>query len=208
MLLCSCAVDESETERSGLTVAQQLASAHESEDASYDDRSDIEDTLVTDEIANEESLIESAAELTSDEYTEPETLLETTFETETAPVAFFEIEDADETEDANVSVSVSEVETDAVSESTADTEIESAVDVETESATEDETEVETESTPETSESSSDVTFTYVVNNNTKKFHYSDCANAAKIKSKNRSEFTGTRDELIDIGYAPCKNCNP
>lgn len=49
---------------------------------------------------------------------------------------------------------------------------------------------------------------YVYNKNTKKFHYPSCSSAADIKPKNRGEFTGTRDELINRGYQPCKRCNP
>lgn len=58
-------------------------------------------------------------------------------------------------------------------------------------------------TPETSAGKN-----YVLNNNTKKFHYSSCHSAEKIKPENRSEYTGTRDELISMGYDPCGNCKP
>lgn len=50
--------------------------------------------------------------------------------------------------------------------------------------------------------------TYVLNTNTHKFHYPDCPSAKKIKQKNRKEYTGSRDDVIARGYAPCKNCNP
>ena len=50
--------------------------------------------------------------------------------------------------------------------------------------------------------------TYVLNTNTKKFHFSDCSSVNKIKSKNRKDYTGTRDDLIANGYSPCGNCNP
>lgn len=49
---------------------------------------------------------------------------------------------------------------------------------------------------------------YVANKNTKKFHYPTCSSADDIKEKNRWDFTGDRQELIDQGYAPCKRCNP
>ncbi len=52
------------------------------------------------------------------------------------------------------------------------------------------------------------TFTYVLNRNTKKFHYPSCPYSKKIKAKNFGEYTGSRDELIRRGYAPCKKCNP
>lgn len=50
--------------------------------------------------------------------------------------------------------------------------------------------------------------TYVLNKNTKKFHYADCASAKSIKDKNRTTYTGSRDEVIANGYQPCKKCNP
>ncbi len=49
---------------------------------------------------------------------------------------------------------------------------------------------------------------YVLNTNTKKFHYPGCSSVSKMKDKNRQDFTGTRDEVIAQGYEPCKNCNP
>ncbi|MEI3018794.1 hypothetical protein [Ruminococcus sp.] len=52
------------------------------------------------------------------------------------------------------------------------------------------------------------TFTYVINTNSGKFHYPNCSSAKKISDENRSEYTGTRDELIAQGYDPCERCNP
>lgn len=49
---------------------------------------------------------------------------------------------------------------------------------------------------------------YVLNTNTKKFHYPTCSSAKDIKDTNRDEFTGDRQKLIDDGYAACKRCNP
>lgn len=49
---------------------------------------------------------------------------------------------------------------------------------------------------------------YVVNTNTGKFHETWCSSADRIKDSNRWDYTGTRDDLIAMGYAPCKNCNP
>lgn len=59
-----------------------------------------------------------------------------------------------------------------------------------------------------SEPVSPVTYTYVLNTNSRKFHYSYCPSAGKISAKNREEFTGTRDQLIAQGYEPCKVCKP
>lgn len=50
--------------------------------------------------------------------------------------------------------------------------------------------------------------TYIVNTNTGKFHEPDCRHAKSIKDKNRAEHTGTRDQLIEYGYIPCKVCDP
>lgn len=50
--------------------------------------------------------------------------------------------------------------------------------------------------------------TYILNTNTKKFHNPDCASVGQMKEKNKKEFTGTRDQAIDQGYVPCKNCKP
>lgn len=50
--------------------------------------------------------------------------------------------------------------------------------------------------------------TYVLNTNTKKFHLPTCKSVEDMKDKNKSEFTGDRQELIDQGYEPCGNCHP
>lgn len=50
--------------------------------------------------------------------------------------------------------------------------------------------------------------TYVLNTKTHKFHQENCENAKEIKKENRSLYKGSRENLIDQGYAPCKSCNP
>ncbi|MBD5395901.1 MAG: MBL fold metallo-hydrolase [Lachnospiraceae bacterium] len=50
--------------------------------------------------------------------------------------------------------------------------------------------------------------TYVLNNNTKKFHKPNCSSVKTIKDKNREDTTKSRDEIIGSGYDPCKKCNP
>ncbi len=50
--------------------------------------------------------------------------------------------------------------------------------------------------------------TYILNVNRMRFHYPDCAGVADIKEENRKSYTGTRDQLIDMGYSPCSQCNP
>ena len=50
--------------------------------------------------------------------------------------------------------------------------------------------------------------TYIANLNSKKFHYPDCPSVDDMKEENKWRFTGTREELIALGYKPCKRCNP
>ena len=49
---------------------------------------------------------------------------------------------------------------------------------------------------------------YILNTNTKKFHYAGKSCAPKSDSKNYKEYSGTRDDLINEGYAPCGTCKP
>lgn len=50
--------------------------------------------------------------------------------------------------------------------------------------------------------------TYILNINTKKFHYPSCSSVNDMKEKNKREFTGDRDAIIAQGYVPCRRCNP
>ena len=49
---------------------------------------------------------------------------------------------------------------------------------------------------------------YVLNHNTKKFHYPDCRSVNKIKPKNREDVHSTREEIISQGFDPCGICHP
>ena len=49
---------------------------------------------------------------------------------------------------------------------------------------------------------------YILNTNTKKFHYPTCSSVNDIKEKNKQEFFGTRDEAISNGHSPCGRCKP
>lgn len=49
---------------------------------------------------------------------------------------------------------------------------------------------------------------YAINTNTGKFHRPDCASATQMKSENRKDVTASRDELVQEGYEPCKQCKP
>ena len=66
----------------------------------------------------------------------------------------------------------------------------------------------TNEAPEDSTQDTKEEVTYIVNKNTHKFHRPDCKSVQDMKPKNRKEFTGTRDELIEAGYEPCGNCRP
>lgn len=61
---------------------------------------------------------------------------------------------------------------------------------------------------ESVEASPDMETEYIVNENTKKFHYPDCRSVKQMKEKNKTYSTLTREELINQGYDPCQNCNP
>lgn len=49
---------------------------------------------------------------------------------------------------------------------------------------------------------------YILNTNTKRFHYPSCSSVDEMKDKNKQEYTGTRDEFIADGYKHCGMCNP
>lgn len=59
---------------------------------------------------------------------------------------------------------------------------------------------------ETSQSTDEQT--YIVNENTKKFHLPSCSSVKDMNSGNKREFTGDRQELLDEGYSACKTCHP
>ena len=49
---------------------------------------------------------------------------------------------------------------------------------------------------------------YILNTNTHKFHYPGCSSVKQMAEKNKQSFTGTRDEVIAMGYDPCGRCHP
>ena len=73
-----------------------------------------------------------------------------------------------------------------------------------------ETEPETVVSKETEEvlAAEEISLDYVLNTNTKKFHYPTCSSVKKIKAENYSTFAGSREEAIAAGYDPCGNCKP
>ena len=62
--------------------------------------------------------------------------------------------------------------------------------------------------PEPTENPAPAGTDYIGNKNTKKFHYPNCSSVNQMKESNKYYYTGTRDEMIDMGYTPCKRCNP
>lgn len=52
------------------------------------------------------------------------------------------------------------------------------------------------------------TQTYILNTSTHKFHRPGCSSMGDIKPENRSEYTGTRASVEDMGYSPCGRCDP
>lgn len=53
-----------------------------------------------------------------------------------------------------------------------------------------------------------VTYIVNINRNSQKFHYPDCPSVGQMKEENKWYFTGTREELIEMGYSPCGRCHP
>ena len=50
--------------------------------------------------------------------------------------------------------------------------------------------------------------TYILNTNTKKIHRPTCSSVNQMKESNKQTYEGTVEELENMGYAPCKKCNP
>lgn len=50
--------------------------------------------------------------------------------------------------------------------------------------------------------------TYILNTNSYKFHVSSCSSINQMSESNKQEFTGSRDEVVAMGYDPCGRCNP
>ena len=86
---------------------------------------------------------------------------------------------------------------------------EASVEVET-PAPQPETDTDTtvQTTPESSVPQESQGITYVLNTNTMKFHYPTCSSVDQMKEKNKEIYTGSREDVINMGYVPCKRCNP
>lgn len=49
---------------------------------------------------------------------------------------------------------------------------------------------------------------YILNTNTHKFHYPSCGSVKQMSEKNKQAYNGNREDVIAMGYVPCKKCNP
>ena len=49
---------------------------------------------------------------------------------------------------------------------------------------------------------------YVLNVKSRKFHLPDCSGVATMSGDNRQDYTGSRGDLLDMGYEPCGQCKP
>lgn len=49
---------------------------------------------------------------------------------------------------------------------------------------------------------------YVLNTNSKIFHYATCDSVSKMSAKNKKEYTGKREEILQMGYKACGSCKP
>lgn len=49
---------------------------------------------------------------------------------------------------------------------------------------------------------------YVLNTNTGKFHYPNCSSVQEMAEHNKLYYSGSREDVIAMGYVPCKRCNP
>lgn len=52
------------------------------------------------------------------------------------------------------------------------------------------------------------TLNYVLNTNTHKFHKGNCESVRDIAGSNKEVYTENREDLINMGYEPCKRCKP
>ena len=80
--------------------------------------------------------------------------------------------------------------------------------IEIDYATGESREAEDSETDMESENSQAAEETYILNTNTMKFHEPDCASVKDIKASNMSEYSGTREDVIRMGYEPCGRCRP
>lgn len=61
---------------------------------------------------------------------------------------------------------------------------------------------------ESDENTDDSNNNYVLNIGTHKFHLPDCDSVEDMNPQNKKDYSGSRQDLINQGYDPCKRCNP
>ncbi len=66
----------------------------------------------------------------------------------------------------------------------------------------------TQETETATAGTTDESATYILNTSSKKFHKPGCGSVSQMSDKNKQEYTGSRQALIDQGYSPCGNCKP
>lgn len=66
----------------------------------------------------------------------------------------------------------------------------------------------TKSTETTTTATTAATSTYILNTSTMKFHKPSCSSVDQMNEENKLTYTGTRAEVIAMGYEACKRCNP
>lgn len=65
-----------------------------------------------------------------------------------------------------------------------------------------------ETNPPKTEPVAEPTETFILNTNTEKFHEPSCRSVKDMNEENKKEYTGTREEVIVMGYEPCGICHP
>lgn len=60
----------------------------------------------------------------------------------------------------------------------------------------------------TAEAAGQLRGSYILNTAGKTYHLPDCPSAESMRKENRQEFTGTRNELEELGYTSCSRCQP
>ena len=66
----------------------------------------------------------------------------------------------------------------------------------------------TSTAPEPAQNETPTQYDYIVNINSRKFHYPSCSSANSMKESNKWYYHGTREYLIEHNFEPCKNCKP
>lgn len=61
---------------------------------------------------------------------------------------------------------------------------------------------------ETSTSINKISHEYILNTNSKVFHYTTCSSVKQMADKNKKSFSGTREDILNMGYKACGRCKP